>query len=137
MSGALRATLLSVCTLLWVTGALWLTVHFAFPQRNEFGWLPSPWEAPLMRLHGLAAVAGVFLFGWIGAGHIAARWRAAANRASGLWLAGSAMLLLVSGYALYYTVGSLHEGAAVVHEVLGLLAIGAALAHWRRIRAGR
>jgi hypothetical protein len=137
MSRALRVTILSVCALLWASGVAWLVLHFAYPQRNEFGVLPNPYEAPLMRLHGILAVGGVFLFGWVGAGHIAARWSASSNRTSGLWLAGSAIVLVVSGYALYYTTAGLHSGAGLLHEVLGVLAIVAALAHWLRIRAGR
>jgi hypothetical protein len=137
MTRGLRATVLAAGALLWLTGALWLGAHFAFPQRNEFGALPNPWEAPLMRVHGLISVAAVFLFGWIGAGHILPRWSAAAQRVSGLWLGGCAIVLVVSGYALYYTTDPLHTGAAVLHEALGLLAIVAAGAHWRRIRAAR
>jgi hypothetical protein len=77
----------------------------------------------------------VFAFGWVGAGHIVARWSAARNRLSGLWLLGFAALLVVSGYALYYSTDGLHATAAAVHEWLGLVAIFAALAHWLRIRA--
>jgi succinate dehydrogenase hydrophobic anchor subunit len=137
MSRRMRSTILVVCGLLWLSGALWLLAHFAFPARNEFGPLPNAWESPLMRAHGLIAVAAVFLFGWVGAGHILARWSAAANRISGLWLLGCALVLVVSGYALYYTTGALQEGAAAVHEWLGLVAIFAALTHWLRVRAGR
>jgi hypothetical protein len=137
MSRALRATILTVCALLWLSGALWLLLHELFPARNEFGTLPNLWEAPLMRLHGLIGVAAVFLFGWVGAGHILARWSALANRLSGLWLMGFAIVLVLSGYALYYTTGAFHAGASGVHEWLGLLAIVAALAHWLRIRAAR
>jgi hypothetical protein len=90
-----------------------------------------------MRVHGLVAVAAVFLFGWLGASHILARWSAVANRRSGLWLLGCALVLLVSGYALYYTSGPWHEGAAVVHEWLGVAAIVIALAHWLGVRAAR
>ena len=53
--------LLGVCALLWLSGALWLLLDWVFPQRNEFGLLPNPWEAPLLRVHGLVAVAAVFL----------------------------------------------------------------------------
>jgi hypothetical protein len=137
MSRALRRTLLSVSALLWLTGAIWLLVHFWFPQRNEFGVLPNSWEAPLLRVHGLIAVAAVFLFGWVGAGHISARWTQAANRLSGLWLLACASVLVVSGYALYYTTGAPHESVAVLHEWLGLAAIAVALAHWLRVRRTR
>ncbi len=135
MSRALRSLLLGVCALLWLSGALWLLLEWVFPQRNEFGPLPNPWEAPLLRVHGLVAVAAVFLFGWVAAGHIRVRWWQGMNRPSGLWLLGLASVLVLSGYALYYTTARLHAGAALVHEWLGLVAIIAALAHWRRIRA--
>jgi succinate dehydrogenase hydrophobic anchor subunit len=134
MSARLRRTLLGVSALLWLSGVLWLLAHFLFPAHNEFGALPNRWEAPLMRLHGLIAVAAVFLFGWVGAGHIVARWSEAANRVSGLWLLGCAALLVLSGYALYYSTGALHEGSDLLHEALGVLAIVAALAHWLRVR---
>jgi hypothetical protein len=44
---------------------------------------------------------------------------------------------VVTGYALYYSTGGLHQGAAFAHQFLGLIAIAAALVHWRRIRSGR
>jgi hypothetical protein len=129
--------ILVVCALLWLSGALWLLVHRMFPGHNEFGPLPNPWEAPLMRLHGLIAVATVFLFGWIGASHILVRWSAVRNRRSGLWLLGCASVLLASGYALYYTTGAFHDAAGSLHEWLGLAAIVFALTHWLRVRATR
>ena len=135
MSRGLRAMMFAVGALLWLSGALWLLVHLVFPAHNEFGTLPSPWEAPLMRLHGLIAVAAVFLFGWLGASHMLPRWVAPTNRRSGLWLLGVMVVLAVSGYALYYSTGALHEAAAAVHEWLGLAAIAPALAHWTGIRA--
>jgi hypothetical protein len=120
--------------LLWVSGVAWLVLHLVFEPRNEFGPLPHPWEAPLMRVHGVLAVAGVFLLGWLSAGHVLERWRQARSRASGWTLLGWTVLLVVSGYALYYTVGPVHAGSAWVHEWLGAAAIIVALAHWLRIR---
>ena len=90
-----------------------------------------------MRVHGLLAVGGVFLLGWIGAGHLTERWGSGRNRSSGLILAGSALLLVASGYALYYTTGTPQLVAARVHEWLGAAAILAALQHWRRIRSAQ
>jgi hypothetical protein len=137
MSRALRRTLLSVCAFLWLSGALWLLLHFLFPQHTAFGALPNPWEAPLLHLHGIIAVAAVFLFGWVGAGHIRARWSQSMNRRSGLWLLGCAAVLVVSGYTLDYSTGAAHDSAAALHEWLGLGAISIALAHWWRIRRAR
>ncbi len=70
MARGMRFAVLAAAALLWLTGALWRVAHFLFPQHNEFGALPNPSEVPLMRVHGLTAVAAVSLFGWIGAGHI-------------------------------------------------------------------
>ena len=137
MAPGLRFALYGVCGLLWLTGVLWLVAHFGFPQRNEFGALPNPSEPGLMRLHGVLAVGCVFLLGWVSASHVPARWGRLANRRSGLWLSGSAVVLVVSGYALYYCTGALHDGAAAVHEWLGAAALIAALAHWLRARAAR
>ena len=137
MSRGLRAAVLVAAGLLWLSGALWMLAHYLFPGHNEFGPLPNAYEAPLMRLHGLTAVVGVFLFGWLGASHVTARWSAWAGRPSGLWLLGCALVLVVSGYALYYTTGPLHDVAALLHEWLGLATLGVALVHWLGVRAAR
>ena len=131
MSTALRRAIYSICTLLWLSGSAWLAAHFGFPARTDFGPAPNPWEPGLLRLHGWLAVGAVFLLGWISAEHIGDRWRRSRNRVSGLWLAGFAAVLTLSGYALYYTADRLHDAAAVTHEVLGGLVIVFALVHWR------
>jgi hypothetical protein len=132
---SLRAAIYGVAALLWVSGAMWLVLHYVFPQRSEFGPLPNSWEVPLMRTHGLIAVGGVFLIGWMMAAHVTARWSSDRNRRSGLVLGGAAVLLVLSGYALYYTTGSPHDAAALAHEAVGVLAPVAALGHWWRSRS--
>ena len=131
----LRGLIYAVGALLWLSGAAWLVLHHVFPQASAFGPLPNPWEAPLMRAHGLVAVCGVFLIGWMTAAHVTARWSSDRNRRSGLALGLTTLLLVFSGYALYYTTGMPHDGAGVLHEVIGVLAPAAALAHWWRNRS--
>jgi hypothetical protein len=131
MSTALRRLIYTTCTLLWLSGCIWLVVHFFFPVTSDFGPAPNPSEPWLLRLHGCVAVGAVFLFGWITSEHISDRWRKPTNRVSGLSLAAFVSILTISGYALYYTTDHLHDGAAVVHEVLGTLGIVFALVHWR------
>lgn len=132
MPAALRQALWATFAALWASGCLWLALHLGLEKRTEFGPVPSPWEAPVMRVHGWLAVAGVFLLGWIGGSHVLERWTARRNRNSGLMLAISAVLIVVSGYALYYTTDRLQSVAAVLHEVLGGTAILFALLHWVR-----
>jgi hypothetical protein len=131
----LRVLIYAVGALLWLSGAAWLVLHHVFPQASAFGPLPNPWEAPLMRAHGLVAVCGVFLIGWMTAAHVTTRWSSDRNRRSGLALGLTTLLLVFSGYALYYTTGMPHDGAGVLHEVIGVLAPAAALAHWWRNRS--
>ncbi|HYL02786.1 MAG TPA: hypothetical protein VEU54_05155 [Steroidobacteraceae bacterium] len=129
MPAGLRATLYVVGGLLWLTGCLWLVLHLAFPQATAFGPLPNPWEALVLRIHGWAAACGLFLFGWVTAAHVSDRWRGIRSRLSGVALALSVGVIAVTGYALYYTTGRLHDGAALVHEGLGVAAIALVLAH--------
>ena len=137
MSATLRGLILGVGALLWLSGVLWLVLHFAFAQRTQFGPLPNPWEPTLMRVHGVLAVCGVFLLGCMTAGHVLERWGSARNRLTGLTLAATALVLSASGYALYYTTGSPHDLAALTHEALGVLVALVALTHWWRRRAAR
>jgi hypothetical protein len=134
MSSPLRAALFASCALLWLSGAAWLVVHLALEQPTPFGPLPNPWEPVLLKVHGLFAVAGVFLLGWVTADHLSERRSGRRNYRSGLVLAGTAALLVLSGYALYYTTGAVHEVAARTHELLGVGSLLAAFAHWWRIR---
>jgi succinate dehydrogenase hydrophobic anchor subunit len=135
LPGALRVAIYAVGALLWISGAVWLVLHHAFPQASAFGVLPNPWEAPLMRVHGLIAVCAVFLIGWMSAAHVTTRWSSDRNRRSGLALGVTALLLVFSGYALYYTIGSPHDTTGFLHEALGLLSPAAAVAHWWRNRS--
>jgi len=132
MPVALRLTLWTAFAALWASGCLWLALHLGLEKQTEFGPVPNPWEAPVMRIHGWLAVLGVFLLGWIAGNHVLDRWTARRNRNSGLMLAGAAALIVVSGYALYYTTDRLQSAAAVVHEVLGAAAILLGLLHWVR-----
>jgi hypothetical protein len=137
MSRALRAALFASFGLLWLSGVAWLGVHFALEQPTPFGPLPNPWEPLLLKVHGLLAVAAVFLLGWVTADHLGERRREGRRYRSGLVLAGTAALLALSGYALYYTTGPVQDVASRTHEFLGVGSIAAALAHWWRNRPAR
>ena len=131
MSTATRRLTYAICALLWLSGCAWLIAHFAFPAATDFGPAPNPLEPLLLRVHGWLAVATVFLFGWLTAEHISDRWYKSRNRVSGLSLVGFAAVLVITGYALYYTTDRLHDTAAVAHEALGAVAVVFALAHWK------
>lgn len=101
-----RVALYLSSALLLLTGTVWLAVHYSIGAGT--GELPHPVEAWSLRLHGLAAFAGVFVLGVLAAAHVPHGWRLSQRRGwvtqrrSGLWLCGLGALLVFSGYALYY-----------------------------------
>jgi hypothetical protein len=101
-----RLALFGVGSLLLLTGVVWLAVHYTIGAGA--GELPHPAETWALRLHGLSAFAGLFVFGLLAAAHIPQGWRLTrrhrwvGQRTSGLWLSVLAGLLVLSGYALYY-----------------------------------
>ncbi len=52
-------------------------------------------------------------------------------------MASVAVILALTGYALYYTTDSVHDASGVTHEVVGVAAVLFALVHWRRYRPPR
>lgn len=137
MSKPLRLALYLGTATLWLTGVLWLVLHWFYAPRTAFGPAPHPWEPQLMRVHGLVAVAVVFLLGVVTTAHIAERWSGERRRRSGIALAVLAAVLVLSGYALYYTTDAGHGIASFVHEVLGVGALGLSLGHWLRAASSR
>ncbi len=132
MSDAVRLSVRLVALLLWITGGGWLIAHFFFQQSSDFGTQPSGWEPALLHAHGILAVGGVFMFGWIASRHMAERWNQSDGRVSGLTLAAATAILVISGYLLYYIADERFNLAiASTHEVLGVLALAFALIHWR------
>jgi quinol-cytochrome oxidoreductase complex cytochrome b subunit len=122
---------------LWLTGCLWLILHYFLLQTSDFGPVQNPWAPVVLKIHGWIAVASVFLLGWITARHVSDRLPQAAKRVSGVTIATVAVMLSLTGYALYYTTDRLHDLAALAHEALGAGAIIPALTHWRRRRPFR
>lgn len=123
-------------TLLAASGLVWLAVHYAIGAGA--GDLPHPLEAWCLRLHGLAAFAGVFMLGVLAAAHVPHGWRLsqrrrwAGQRTSGLVLATLGGLLVASGYALYYFAPEgVRPALGWAHAGLGLAMAGGLLWHRR------
>jgi hypothetical protein len=134
MSPGLRSAVMATFGGLWLSGCYWLVLHYFFAHPSDFGPIQNPWAPLVLRIHGWIAVVGVFLLGWITARHVSDRWPQMVKRASGISVAAAAIVLALTGYALYYTTDRLHDVAGVVHEALGAAGILFALTHWRRYR---
>lgn len=90
------SALLGCCGILWASGVAW----FWLGGRSSV--LPSPWLPWSMRLHGAAAMVFLYLAGTLFHRHMRHAWLLGRNRWSGAIMATCALLLVLSGYGLYY-----------------------------------
>ena len=131
-----RIALYASGTLLLVTGTVWLAVHYSVGAGA--GDLPHPLEAWSLRLHGLAAFAGLFMLGALAAAHIPQGWRLsqrrrwAGQRSSGVMLCVIGGLLALSGYLLFYFASeAVRPALGWAHAAIGLT-MAALIASHRR-----
>jgi len=119
-----------VFALLWISGAVWLPVHYFLRQQGPFGDVPNPAEHWLIVAHGAGAFAALWLGGWLWRAHVTPWRRAGTHRDSGnalLWIGG---VLIVSGWLLYYAAGDwLRDAVSLAHWIVGLAAALALLVH--------
>jgi hypothetical protein len=114
----------------FATGALWLLFHYFVQVEGEFGPAPHPLEHWWLRLHGFAAMLCLVLVGTLLPIHIRRGWHQRRNVTAGLLLVGIALLLALSGYALYYFGGEqTRPWISLFHWVLGLVAPAAMVGH--------
>jgi branched-subunit amino acid ABC-type transport system permease component len=109
------------CGLLFASGALWLLFHYFIHAHGEFGDSPHALELWWLRLHGAAAMLVMIVLGSLVPIHVRRGWHQRKNLLAGTILATLALLLIASGYALYYF-GSeeTRPWISALHWVLGL-----------------
>ena len=100
--------------------------------------MPHPAEHWILRVHGLAMLVGLFVYGSLLRAHMINAWKLRRNRNTGLLVASVLALLTVTGYMLYYVGGETTRPIiSIVHWVIGLV-IGGLLPfhvwHGRRAR---
>ena len=122
----------SILGVLWISGAVWLYCRYGLVQHGEFGDLPHPLQGWVLRLHGLAAFASLWLLGLLWGIHIARAWPTNKRRYTGIGMFAAASILVLSGYLLYYGGEGLREIASPLHWILGLASLPLALVHMPR-----
>jgi len=132
-----RLALYFTGALLMFSGAFWLVVHYSVGAGA--GELPHPIESWLIRLHGLAAFAGLFMLGVLAASHVPHGWRVtrrhhwSSQRNTGVTLSALAIGLALTGYLLYYFAPEpIRPALGWVHSLLGLAAGLLIVFHRRR-----
>lgn len=138
LSRRISAALLVVLAALWVSGILWLLLHYLYAKPGEFGIIRHPLEAPVVTVHGVLALIALFLLGWFTGRHASAA--SSGRRLFSGWILTILLgALILSGCAQFFLTSTDWQSAtAVVHEVLGAAALLPVLAHgWRLSAAGR
>ena len=135
LSRRISVALLAALAVLWVSGVIWLLLHYVFAQPGEFGVVRHPLEAPVLLVHGVIAMLALFLLGWFAGRHAGA---ASSGRrvGSGWLLTVLTTVLVVAGCAqLFLTSAIWQANIAVVHEVLGVALLLPVFVHGRRASA--
>ncbi len=122
----------------WLTGGVWLILHYFFARSGDFGMQTHPLEPWTLKLHGAFAFATIWLLGLLWGVHITTAWPLRRRRWSGGITTGVLLVLTLTGYLLYY-VGS--ETArpiiSVLHWTIGLAAPLAYFWHRFKFKARR
>lgn len=109
-------------TALWLSGAAWLLLHYYGRTEGEFGPEMNPLEPWMMKVHGLSMMAALLAMGGLLIAHIPKGWDHSAQRAPGVVLSAQLLVLLVSGYLLYYASDDdLRSWTSVIHWGTGLV----------------
>jgi hypothetical protein len=114
----------------WISGAVWLLVHYWLNPQDAASLSVSPAEPWSLKVHGAFAFLAVWTGGLMWGLHIVKAWRRRQHRWSGGTLIGALLLLIVSGYFLYY-VGDerSRQILSLTHWILGLFLPLAYLVH--------
>jgi hypothetical protein len=137
LSRRISMALLLALAGLWMSGVLWLVLHYLLATRGEFGETRHPFEAPVLLVHGLVAMLALFVLGWFTARH-ALPARSGHRRPSGWWLAVAMAVLVVTGCLQLFLAGdALHAALSLGHEVLGVALLLPVLLHGGRFNALR
>ncbi len=129
----LRAMFYAVFAVLFASGAGWWVAHTWLQPAADSASAPSVVEPWLLKVHGAAAMAALLVLGTLYPTHISRSWRTGRNRGWGIGLVVACLVLIVTGYLLYY-VGSetIRDATVSIHLWLGVALPIVLLVHiWR------
>jgi len=90
------------CFFLFGSGVGWMLAHSFLHGNNVYVSAPHPSEPIWLAIHGLFAILVLILLGSLIASHMRLAWKAKKNRPSGAIFLGLNLLLITTGYGLYY-----------------------------------
>ena len=135
-----RRLIYAVFGAMFATGVLWLLFHTFVRISTPFGDGPHGLESWWLKLHGLAAMMGLLVLGSLIFTHVRYAWKARRNIASGIVLLTSNIVLVATGYALYYFGGEqTRPMISLIHWGVGVALVLVMVAHivmGHRVRGG-
>lgn len=130
-----RRWIFAIFALLALSGIAWLVARFWLRPVTEFGESIHPLEPISMKVHGGMAMLMLFFLGSLMNAHIRRAIKAGRNLVTGWGMIAAMLLLILSGFGLYYLAGEADRGVwSAVHWVLGLAASLLFIAH---VKLGR
>lgn len=102
------------------SGLLWVLMHYFLVSEGPFGPQAGPTELWSQRIHGAAAMVFLIVLGSLIPIHMVTGWKTRRKVPTALGVVIVNIILIVSGYGLYYFGGDLSRGSA----------------HWSHIIAG-
>jgi hypothetical protein len=106
---------------LWISGAVWLLLHYFGQRAGEYGPELNPAEPWMMILHGLVLIPALLGCGGLMIAHIPKGWNFTAQRVAGLAMTLVLAVLILSGYLLYYAGDEiLRNWTSIIHWSIGL-----------------
>ncbi len=121
--------------LVFVSGLAGLIFHYGFPKGEDQVHPLEPWA---LKVHGAAAMLVLIILGTLIPAHIKKGWKAGLNRRNGVILISVNLILIITGYLLYYAGGETFRFiSSWIHIVIGLLLPGFIIWHVREGRRER
>jgi hypothetical protein len=113
----------------WFTGVGWMAAHYVFQPRTVASFSGNS-EPQWLKWHGAFAVLAIWTGGLLWGLHIVKAWKQHRHRLSGGTLAGALLLLIASGYGLYYVAADAPRSAiSLIHQAVGVSILAAYLIH--------
>jgi hypothetical protein len=102
-SSSLKTSIRLLINLLWASGIVFFILNSWYEVEGEFGLEKHALQLPTLQIHGLLAFISMITFGYLLRSHTEIAFKIKPIKKSGLLLLAGIIILIITGYLLYYT----------------------------------